>query len=81
VRSFAREHFVCTKGAKISGKTVSKDLQNERVEQVKFGNALERESIESRAQLLQAKQGILTTRRESCPVMLGSIDPVRFSSK
>jgi outer membrane protein TolC len=39
----------------------SEDLQNERVEQVKFGSALEQESIESRAQLLQAKQEILTT--------------------
>jgi outer membrane protein TolC len=39
----------------------SEDLQNERVEQVKFGSALEQESIDSRAQLLQAKQEILTT--------------------
>jgi outer membrane protein TolC len=39
----------------------SEDLQTERVEQVKFGSALEQESIDSRAQLLQAKQEILTT--------------------
>jgi len=39
----------------------SEDLQSERVEQVKFGSALEQESIDSRAQLLQAKQEILTT--------------------
>ena len=39
----------------------SEDLQNERVQQVKFGSALEQESIDSRAQLLQAKQEILTT--------------------
>jgi len=39
----------------------SQDLQRERVEQVKFGSALEQESIDSRAQLLQAKQEILTT--------------------
>jgi outer membrane protein TolC len=39
----------------------SEDLQNERMEQVKFGSALEQESIDSRAQLLQAKQEILTT--------------------
>jgi outer membrane protein TolC len=39
----------------------SQDLQNERMEQVKFGGALEQESIESRAQLLQAKQELLTT--------------------
>ena len=39
----------------------SDDLQSERVQQVKFGSALEQESIDSRAQLLQAKQEILTT--------------------
>jgi len=39
----------------------SEDLQSERVEQVKFGSALQQESIDSRAQLLQAKQEILTT--------------------
>ena len=39
----------------------SQDLQSERVEQVKFGSTLEQELIESRAQLLQAKQELLTT--------------------
>jgi len=39
----------------------SEALQSERVEQVKFGSALEQESIESRAQLLEAQQEILTT--------------------
>src|SRR5271157_1580266 len=39
----------------------SQDLQSERVEQVKFGSTLETELIESRAQLLQAKQELLTT--------------------
>jgi outer membrane protein TolC len=39
----------------------SEDLQSERVEQVKFGSALEQESIDSRAQFLQAKQELLTT--------------------
>jgi outer membrane protein TolC len=39
----------------------SEDLQNERVEQVKFGSTLEQDLIDSRAQLLQAKQEILTT--------------------
>jgi outer membrane protein TolC len=39
----------------------SQDLQRERVEQVKLGSALEQEMIESRAQLLQAKQELLTT--------------------
>ena len=39
----------------------SQDLQNERVQQVKYGSALEENLIESRAQLLQAKQEALTT--------------------
>jgi outer membrane protein TolC len=37
------------------------DLQRERTQQVKFGSALEQESIDSRAQLLQSQQEILTT--------------------
>ncbi len=37
------------------------DVQDERVEQVKYGSALEQQLIESRAQLLQAKQDLLTT--------------------
>ena len=39
----------------------SQDLQSERIQQVKFGSALEQESIESRAQFLQSKQELLTT--------------------
>jgi outer membrane protein TolC len=39
----------------------SQDLQSERIQQVKFGSALEQESIESRAQTLQSKQELLTT--------------------
>ena len=39
----------------------SQDLQSERIEQVKFGTSLEQESIETRAQLLQGKQELLTT--------------------
>ena len=39
----------------------SQDVQRERVQQVKLGSALEQELIESRAQLLQAKQELLTT--------------------
>ena len=39
----------------------SQDLQSERVEQVKYGSTLEEKLIESRAQLLQAKQELLTT--------------------
>src|SRR3984885_8613177 len=39
----------------------NEDLRNERVEQVKFGATLEQESIEARAQALDAKQEMLTT--------------------
>jgi outer membrane protein len=39
----------------------SQDLQSERVQQVKFGSAMEENLIESRAQLLQAQQELLTT--------------------
>lgn len=39
----------------------SQDVQRERVQQVKLGSALEQELIESRVQLLQAKQELLTT--------------------
>jgi outer membrane protein TolC len=39
----------------------SEDIQSERVEQVKFGSTLEQDLIDSRAQLLQAKQELLTT--------------------
>jgi outer membrane protein TolC len=39
----------------------ARDLEGERVAQVKFGASLEQESIESRANFLQAKQELLTT--------------------
>ena len=39
----------------------SRDLESERVEQVKYGSALDEQLIESRAQSLQAKQDLLTT--------------------
>jgi outer membrane protein TolC len=39
----------------------SDDLQRERVQQVKYGSALDADLIESRAQSLQAKQELLTT--------------------
>jgi outer membrane protein TolC len=39
----------------------SQDLQTERVQQVRYGSALQEDLIESRAQLLQAKQELLTT--------------------
>lgn len=42
----------------------SQDLQTERVQQVKYGSALREDLIESEAQLLQAKQELLTTDLE-----------------
>ena len=39
----------------------SQDVESERIEEVKFGSSLEQDLIESRAQLLQAKQELLTT--------------------
>jgi len=39
----------------------SEDLQRERVQQVKYGSALDADLIESRAQSLEAKQELLTT--------------------
>ena len=39
----------------------SEDLQSERVQQVKYGSALDADLIESRAQSLQAKQELLST--------------------
>lgn len=45
-------------GARIKA---SQDLQSERIQQVKYGSTLEENLIESRAQLLQAKQEMLTT--------------------
>jgi outer membrane protein TolC len=42
----------------------SQHLETERVQQVKYGSALQEDLIESRAQLLQAKQELLTTELE-----------------
>src|SRR5215472_11482314 len=39
----------------------AEQLRNERVNQVKFGSALEEEAVESQAQSLEAKQDLLTT--------------------
>jgi outer membrane protein TolC len=49
------------RAATVERTKAGEDLQRERVQQVKFGSALEEESIDSRAQLLQAQQEILTT--------------------
>lgn len=37
------------------------DLENERIQQVKYGSALDEQLIESRAEVLEAKQDLLTT--------------------
>jgi outer membrane protein TolC len=50
-------HYVATE-AKIRA---VRDLESERVEQVKYGSALNEQLIESRAQSLEAKQDLLTT--------------------
>lgn len=39
----------------------NQDLEGERVQQVKYGNALNEQLIDSKAQLLEAKQDLLTT--------------------
>ena len=39
----------------------AQDLQNERVQEVKYGSTLDENLVESRAQSLQAKQQLLTT--------------------
>jgi outer membrane protein TolC len=54
----------------------SQDLQSERVEQVKLGSTLEQDLIESRAQLLQAKQELLTTDLELSDLKLQLNDAI-----
>jgi outer membrane protein TolC len=53
----AQAHHSATE-AKIQA---AQDIDSERIQQVKFGASLEQESIESRANLLQAKQELLAT--------------------
>jgi outer membrane protein TolC len=48
----------------------SQALQSERFEQVKFGSTLEEKLVESRVQLLQAKQELLTTDLQLADLML-----------
>jgi outer membrane protein TolC len=52
------------------------DLQSERVEQVKLGSTLEQDLIESRAQLLQAKQELLTTELDLSDLKLQLNDAI-----
>jgi len=56
--------------------TASQDMQSERVEQVKLGSTLEQDLIESRAQVLQAKQELLTTDLELSDLKLQLNDAI-----
>jgi outer membrane protein TolC len=57
------------------------DLQGERVQQVKYGSTLEVDLIESRAQLLQAKQELLTTELQLSDLRLKFNDIVGLPLK
>src|SRR4029077_753879 len=57
------------------------DLQGERVQQVKYGSTLEVELIESKAQLLQAKQELLSTDLQLSDLRLKFNDIVGFPLK
>lgn len=59
----------------------AEDLQNERVQQVKYGSTLEADLIESKAQLLQAKQELLTTELELSDLRLQFNDVVGLPLK
>ena len=57
------------------------DLQGERVQQVKYGSTLELDLIESKAQLLQAKQDLLTTELQLSDLRLRFNDIVGLPLK
>lgn len=57
------------------------DLQGERVQQVKYGSTLEVDLIESKAQLLQAKQELLTTELQLSDMRLKFNDIVGLPLK
>jgi outer membrane protein TolC len=57
------------------------DLQSERVQQVKHGSTLEVDLIESKAQLLQAKQDLLTSELQLSDLRLKFNDIVGFPLK
>jgi outer membrane protein TolC len=54
------------------------DLEGERVQQVKYGSTLDVDLIESKAQLLQAKQDLLTTELQLSDLRLKFNDIVGF---
>jgi outer membrane protein TolC len=55
------------------------ELEAERVQQVKYGSSLDQDLIESRAQLLQAKQELLTSDLQLSDLTLKFNDVVGFS--
>ncbi len=57
------------------------DLQSERVQQVKYGSTLEVDLIESKAQLLQAKEDLLTTELQLSDLRLKFNDIVGLPLK
>src|SRR5262249_49781881 len=57
------------------------DLQSERVQQVKYGSTLEVDLIESKAQLLEAKQALLTTELQLSDLRLKFNDIVGLPLK
>ena len=59
----------------------TEDVQSERVQQVKYGSTLEVDLIESKAQLLQAKQDLLTTELQLSDLRLKFNDIVGFPLK
>jgi outer membrane protein len=59
----------------------NEDLQSERVQQVKYGSTLEVDLIESKAQLLQAKQELLTTELQLSDLRLKFNDVVGLPLK
>jgi len=59
----------------------SEDLNQERVEQVKYGSSLEEEAIESRAQSLEAKQDLLTTDLQLSDLMMQLNDAIGLPLK
>jgi outer membrane protein TolC len=57
------------------------DLQSEHVQQVKYGSTLEVDLIESKAQLLQAKQDLLATELQLSNLRLKFNDIVGFPAQ
>jgi len=54
----------------------SEDLRNERVQQVKYGSALEQESLEARAQALDSRQELLMTELQLSDAMMQLNDAI-----